>query len=93
MVPTTSQPVRTSISQHKKAQISKSSTDRSNGQLLGIAKPKKGWLYVGSIKNKDATSEMIVDYLKVEDIPSDQITVEKLDSKGEYSSFRVGIPI
>lgn len=81
-----------STTQRRNAQISKASADRSNGQLIGMAKPKKGWLYVGSISNKDATTEMVFDYLKVENIPRDEITIEKLTSKGQNSSFMVGIP-
>lgn len=76
----------------RNTQISRSCIDRSRGQLIGMAKPKKGWLYLGSISNKNATPQMIIDYLQIENIPQDELIVEKLDSKGEYSSFMIGIP-
>lgn len=72
--------------------VSKSTVDRSKGLLIGSAKPKMAWLYIGKIKNKEATSDMIKEYISTENIHGDQIKIEKLESKGPYSSFMLGIP-
>ncbi|KAK9884478.1 hypothetical protein WA026_007321 [Henosepilachna vigintioctopunctata] len=61
--------------------VGKATNDRSNGLLLGLQHEKKAWLYIVKIKNKDATCQMIKDYL-MEEPDHEKFIVEKLDTKG-----------
>ncbi|KAG5866209.1 hypothetical protein JTB14_003227 [Gonioctena quinquepunctata] len=69
--------------------ISTAKNDGSNGLLVGDAKPKKAWFYVGNVTNKEATW---IEWLE-EDDANEDYTVEKLNNVGPYSSFKIGAPI
>lgn len=54
--------------------------------------PKRAWLYVGRIKNKDTTEEDVVNYLG-KDIAKNNIICKKLSTDtANFSSFQIGIP-
>lgn len=66
--------------------------DKSNGKLLGAI--RRSWLYVGHIVNKDATAEDMSDYLvnSFEGSNPTQFVCKKLNTLGNCSAFKVGIP-
>ncbi|KAJ3656985.1 hypothetical protein Zmor_016021 [Zophobas morio] len=50
---------------------------------------KKAWFYVGKV-NKETSSDDVKSYISGK-LPSDEVTVDKLNTQGSYQSFRVGV--
>lgn len=58
----------------------------SSGSFVGT---KRAWFHIGKV-SKDTNAEVIKDFVKKEFSLSD-VNVEKLESKGQNSSFRLGV--
>ncbi|KAK9496781.1 hypothetical protein O3M35_012974 [Rhynocoris fuscipes] len=65
-----------------------SGDSESAGSTL-VAGNRKMWLYVGKIK-KNTTVEEVLKFLKFK-LPTEEFVCEKLDSKGYYASFKIGL--
>lgn len=65
--------------------------DGFGGILMGAAQPKTAWLYVGKIRNKEATELNVHNYLNQRN-KEETFIVEKLDSRSSFAAFKIGAP-
>lgn len=77
--------------QKKKREIICYGTKTTNQNYPIQGAVRRRWIYVGKIAGKQVTEVDIKDFLKDVD-GNDQIMVKKLNTLGQNSAFRIGLP-